>query len=109
MKDIVSKMLDDRLFDPAVADRVRALMTEGKPLDAALLEASGLPEDKVLRYLAAEFQVPYVDLEQLPPAKEFLAKFPARILLKHRLLPMEAPGGEVWAVTSRLFGTTGVD
>jgi general secretion pathway protein E/type IV pilus assembly protein PilB len=109
MKDIVSKMLDDRLFDAAVADRVRALMTEGKPLDEALLEASGLPEDKVLRYLAAEFQVPYVDLEQAPPAKEFLARFPARILLKHRLLPMEAPGGEVWAVTSRLFGTTGVD
>ncbi len=58
MKDIVSKMLDERLFDAAVADRVRALMTEGKPLDEALLEASGLPEDKVLRYLAAEFQVP---------------------------------------------------
>jgi general secretion pathway protein E/type IV pilus assembly protein PilB len=109
MKDIVSKMLDDRLFEAAVADRVRALMTEGKPLDEALLEASGLPEEKVLRYLAAEFQVPYVDLEQAPPAKEFLARFPARILLKHRLLPMEAPGGEVWAVTSRLFGTTGVD
>jgi type II secretion system protein E len=109
MKDIVSKMLDDRLFEPAMGDRVRALTAEGKPLDEALLEASGLPEDKVLRYLAAEFQVPYVDLEQTPPTKEFLARFPARILLKHRLLPMEAPGGEVWAVTSRLFGTTGVD
>ena len=109
MKDIVSKMLDDRLFEPAVADRVRALLAEGKPLDEVLLEASGQPEDKVLRYLAAEFQVPYVDLEKVPPAKEFLARFPVRILLKHRLLPMEGPGGEVWAVTSRLFGTTGVD
>jgi general secretion pathway protein E/type IV pilus assembly protein PilB len=109
MKDILSKMLDEQLFDAAVADRVRALMGEGKPLDEALLEGSGLPEEKVLRYLAAEFQVPYVDLEQAPPAREFLARFPARILLKHRLLPMEAPGGEVWAVTSRLFGTSGVD
>jgi hypothetical protein len=68
-----------------------------------------LPEDKLLRYLAAEFQVPYVDLEKSPPAKELLARFPARILLRHRLLPLEGPDGGLLAVTSRLFGATGVD
>jgi len=109
MKDIVSKMLDDQLLDGAAAERVRSLVTEGKSLDDALREASGAPEEKVLRYLAAEFHVPYVDLEKSPPVKEFLSRFPTRILLKHGLLPLQGPDGRALAVTSRLFSATGVD
>jgi general secretion pathway protein E/type IV pilus assembly protein PilB len=97
------------LLDEQAAKRVEGLVAEGKPLDEALLAASGLPEDQVLRYLAEEFGVPYADLEQHPPQKEFLAQFPARILLERGLLPLAREDGVVTVASSRLFDTSGLD
>ena len=97
------------MLDESTARRVQGLVAEGRPLDEALLAAGGLPEDRLLRYLSEEFHVPYVDLEQHPPEKEFLAQFPARILLEHRLLPLRRENGIVTVATSRLFDTSGLD
>ena len=109
MKDIVATLLDQSVVDRGAAERIRALAAEGKSLDEALLEGAGLPEDALLRRLAAEFGVPYVDLEATPPSKDFLSRFPARVLLKHRLLPLQGPGGVTLAVSSRLFDRSGAD
>src|SRR3990172_388 len=109
MKDVVAKMLEEGLLGQQAADRVSALKVEGKSLDEALLAGSGLPEEQVLRYLAEDFQIPYVDIEHCLPAKEFLSNFPARILLKHRILPLEERDAVVLVATSKLSDTTGVD
>ncbi|MBM4016945.1 MAG: type II/IV secretion system protein [Planctomycetes bacterium] len=97
------------LLDEQAARRVESLVAQGKPLDEALLAASGLPEDQLLRFLSEEFHVPYVDLEQHPPEKEFLTQFPARILLAHGLLPLGQEDGIVTVASSRLFDTGGID
>ena len=72
-----------------------------------------MAEDKVLRFLAAYFDVPFIDLEKdadkHAPPKELLAKFPARILLDRRLMPLAENGDGVAVVTSRVFDTTGLD
>jgi len=109
MADILVRMRENGLLDEAAARAVEGLVAEGRPLDEALLAAGGMPEDQVLRYLAEEFHVPYVDIEQHAPEKEFLAKFPARILLQHGLLPLAQEDGIVTVATNRLFDTSGID
>jgi len=109
MNDILVKMVGEGLLDNEAAEHVRALRAEGMPLDEALLAGSDLPEEELLPYLAREFSVPYVDLERRRPTKEFLSQFPARILLEHRLLPLEEDDGGVLVATSRLFDSPGMD
>ncbi|MCX5682635.1 MAG: GspE/PulE family protein [Planctomycetota bacterium] len=109
MADILVRMRETGLLDETAARKVEGLVSEGKPLDEALLAAGGLPEEQVLRYLAEEFHVPYLDLEKHPPEKEFLSKFPARILLQHSLLPLWQEDGIVTVATNRLFDTSGLD
>jgi len=109
MNDIIGKLLDDGVLDGKAAERVRSVRASGVPLDEALLSSAGLPEDKLLRILAAEFSVPYVEIEERFPSREFLADFPARILLERRLLPLEEKAGTVLIATSRMFDTTGID
>ena len=92
-------------------------MSAGQPLDDALRSVKGVPEDKVLRYLADYFAVPYVDLEtdgaKYAPSKEMLGKLPARILVDNRLMPLANFNGhgpnELTVVTSRVFDHHGID
>ena len=86
MESVIASMRDRGLLDEAAALRAQSLLAEGKPLEDAVLGADGLGEEAVLRFLAEAFEIPYVDAERLekqPPAKEFLASFPARLLLRH--------------------------
>jgi general secretion pathway protein E len=109
MDDILVKMRETGLIDDRATESVRRLQAEGKPLDEALLDAGSLGEEQLLRYLAAEFHLPYADLDKWQPAEDFLPKFPARILLKYGLLPLEEHDGVVTVATSRLFDTAGID
>ena len=84
-------MREKGLLDETSAARATALLAEGQSLEQAVLSADGLTEEAVLRFLADAFELPFIDSERLelsPPAKEFLATFPARLLLLHQLLPL---------------------
>ena len=113
MNDVLAKLIDEGLLDPEKAAQVRAAAAAGKPLDDALRAVNGVPEDKLLRSIAAYFDVPFVDLEKdgakYAPSKEFLAKFPARILIDRGLMPLAENGDGVAIVTSRVFDNTGLD
>jgi general secretion pathway protein E/type IV pilus assembly protein PilB len=113
VKDILSKLVQEHALDEEGARVVHAAIGHGKPFDDALREAPGLVEDKALRVLAAEFDLPYVDLEKdaekYVPKKELLARFPARILLDHKLMPLEDSPEGVMVITSRVFDTHGLD
>ncbi len=116
-------MVQEGVIDADAALQINDASASGKPLDEALRSAKGAPEDKILRYLANYFGIPFIDLEKdaekFAPAKEVLAKFPARILLDRRLMPVSQNGagqngdGEngdgVAIVTSRIFDHTGLD
>jgi general secretion pathway protein E/type IV pilus assembly protein PilB len=112
--DVLNKLVKDGLLNAEGAQQVSQAITEGKSFDDALRAANGTPEDKILRWLSAYFDVPFVDLEKdgpaLAPTKEFLAKFPARILLDRRMMPLNSENGDaIRVVTSRIFDTTGLD
>jgi general secretion pathway protein E/type IV pilus assembly protein PilB len=113
VNDIVSRLAQEGLLDTDSAVQVRDALSGGKSLDDALRTPKSASEDKILRLLAEEFGIPFVDLEKdadkYIPTKELLAKMPARILIDHRLMPLsEGPDG-VLVVTSKVFDTSGLD
>jgi general secretion pathway protein E/type IV pilus assembly protein PilB len=109
MADFVSMLVRDGLVDDQSAQRVRQLMLEGKSPEDAILSADGVGEESLVRFLSKTFDVPTVDLEKRELPKELLAKFPARLLIHHRLLPIEEKNGVVYVATSRVFDSTGMD
>jgi general secretion pathway protein E/type IV pilus assembly protein PilB len=66
-------------------------------------------EDDILRWLAKEYGVAFTTLEDIEPDRQLLSLFPARILLKEELLPLQRLNGTVEVATSRLFATQGLD
>src|SRR5437016_935992 len=109
LQNIVSIMQDQGILSPVAAQRANALLAEGRPLEDAVLAADGVSEEALLRFLASAFDLPYVEVEKSPPAKEFLARFPARLLLKHHILPLEERDGMTTLVTSRPSDSAAVD
>jgi general secretion pathway protein E/type IV pilus assembly protein PilB len=113
VNDIVSKMVQERVLSEEGAEHIRSALASGQHFDDAFRAAPGVAEDKVLRFLAAEFDLPYVDLEKdgekYAPPKELLSRFPARILLDHRLMPLEESPEGVMVITSKVFDTSGLD
>ena len=109
MNPLLVKMQSAGILTDADASSVDSLLQQGQAMDDALLAAKGVSPEKLLRYLAGEFQVPYVDVETNPPAKAFLLEFPIHILMAHRLLPYAQQDGAVLVASSKLFDTTGLD
>jgi type II secretion system protein E len=109
VENVVIQMTDGGLLTPATAERVQALLAEGQTLEDAVLAADGVSEEALLRFLATTFDVPYVDLEKNPPAKEILAGFPARLLVRHRILPLEERDGVTLVAASRVSDTGALD
>ena len=66
-------------------------------------------EEEILRWLANEYGLGYTTLEDVEPDRQLLSLFPARILLKEELLPLQRVNGVVEVATSRLFATQGFD
>ena len=66
-------------------------------------------EEEILRWLAAEYGLGYTTLEDAEPDRQLLSLFPARILLKEELLPLQRVSGLIEVATSRLFATQGFD
>ncbi|HRU06158.1 MAG TPA: ATPase, T2SS/T4P/T4SS family [Candidatus Brocadiia bacterium] len=110
MTDILEQLVSQGVITPAQRERARAAQAAGAPLDEALLSQEDAQEERVLRSLGEAFGVPWADVEGRPPAREFLAAFPARVLMERKLLPLrEEADGVTLVAGSRLFDTTGLD
>ncbi len=113
VNDIVSKLAEENLLDAESAQQVRDAMASGKSADEAIRVPKSASEEKILRFLAGYFDIPYIDLEKesdkyIPP-KELLAKLPARILMDHRIMPVKESADGITVVTSKIFDTSGLD
>ena len=107
--EMIERMVSAGVLDGEEADRVCELNAAGAPMDEAILQAASQPEDRLLRYLADEFSIPYVDVEEYAPTKEFLAQFPVHVLVERQLLPLREENGWLLVATNRLFDSTGLD
>ena len=109
MKDVLDKMVDVGLLDRESRARVSLLRSEGTSLDEALRMCTSVSEEELLKHLADEFDVPYVELDDCRPEERLLARFPAKVLLDHQLLPLREDNGAITVASSRLFDSTGLD
>ncbi|MGC9943750.1 MAG: GspE/PulE family protein [Verrucomicrobiota bacterium] len=96
-KELLGRMVASRQLSSQDAD---TLAREKVPAQS---------EDEVLRWLAAEYGLTYTTLDDVNPDRQLLSLFPARILLKEELLPLQRVNGHVEVATSRLFATQGLD
>jgi general secretion pathway protein E/type IV pilus assembly protein PilB len=105
----LSKLQRAGLLAEADAQSVELLLAAGQPVDEALLGSGRIAPDVALRFLAGEFGVPYIELEGNEPSRDFLAGFPARILMTHRLLPLSQSNGSVLVACGKLLDAAGLD
>ncbi|HVT90930.1 MAG TPA: ATPase, T2SS/T4P/T4SS family [Tepidisphaeraceae bacterium] len=109
MDSVISILQGQGLLNDATVTRVRSLMSEGKGLEEAILAADGISEEAMLRALATQFDLPYVNLEKNPPTKEFLSKFPARLLIRNHVLPLEEKDGVTVVATCKISEGSALD
>ena len=102
MTDLLQLMVESRQLSASDAEWLAKQHGDGE-------EGSFDSEPEILRWLAQEYAVSYSDLEQVEVEKEVLSLFPARLLLKEELLPLQRSNGSVDIATSRLFATQGLD
>ena len=99
---LLDRMVEAKQLSLADAGILAQQAAKGKP---ELVES----EDNVLRWLANEYHLSFTTLENIEPDRELLSLFPARVLLKEELLPLQRLNGVVQVATSRLFATQGLD
>ncbi len=102
MHDLLDNMIALRQLSAADAEALRRQCAAG---ELPALES----EPDVLRWLAKEYDLPYTDLDNVEPDRALLSLFPARILLKQEVLPLQRVNGCVEVAVSRLFATEGLD
>jgi len=102
MNALLSDMVESKHLSPADA---KLLQQQCDRLGETIVQS----EEDVLRWLANEYELPYTDLEDIEPDRQLLSLFPARVLLKHEMLPLRRVGGSVEVAISRLFATEGLD
>jgi general secretion pathway protein E/type IV pilus assembly protein PilB len=107
---VLEQMVRGGVIDADGAGRAhQAMLSQNKPLDEAVISSGAASEEAALKFFSEHFGVPMADLSAYNPDKEFLKKFPVRILLKHRLIPISIENGAVTVASPRFFETIGLD
>ncbi|MBN1907740.1 MAG: hypothetical protein JW927_21880, partial [Deltaproteobacteria bacterium] len=109
MNTIIEKMVEDGLLNNNEASAVLNKLASGDYLENALLSGSSLTEEQLLRFLAEEFSYPYINLEAYSSSSAFLSRFPARLLLRHQIFPLNRDDGSILVATSRVSDSSGID
>lgn len=104
---LVDKLLRSDVLDREVARQVREQLSQGSSLGQAL-HLAGVGEEKPLRFISSELGLAYIELEGRTFGKEFLAKFPAKLLLDRHIIPLQQEDRLV-AVTNDPFDSTAID
>jgi general secretion pathway protein E/type IV pilus assembly protein PilB len=107
MNDILQVLEREGILDAKGISKVEDEIANGTAIEDALRAAA--PEEKWMPVLAGYYEIPFVDLNSFEASKEFLSRFPPRVLIEHKLLPMSDQDGVVSVATSRPFDTTGLD
>jgi len=86
--------------EDAAVEKIRHGLLHGAAFEDAAI-AAGVEEEALLAFLAKELGLERVSVATTRPTRELLQGFPARLLVRHRLLPIEERNGAVVVATSR--------
>ena len=70
-------------------------MQHGKRIGEALVELELCTQDDVMKALATQLGLEYIDLERNPPPKDALTLMPPELIRKHLVLPMGEDGNRL--------------
>jgi type II secretion system protein E len=102
MQELLEKMVASKQLSPVDAELLGQQCEQRK---CAPVQS----EEGVLRWLAEEYDLSYTALEEVDVDRQLLSLFPARILIKEQILPLNRVNGSVEVATSRLFATQALD
>ena len=108
MQQFIDKMAEEGLLDTSAVGQVKKLIGQGSSPSQALM-ASGAAQDRIYHSLAQELGYPYINLDDYELSREFLAQFPARLLLDKHVLPVSEDQGTFLCAVSDPFDTSAVD
>jgi len=101
------------LLSQGVIDREQMLLAQsranGRRLDQQIIEMGIATEDQVLKALADELGMRYVELGEVTVDRELLDRFPAREIFRHTLFPLSRRNGSVIVATSDPFDLEALD
>ena len=81
----------------------------GVRLDRVVIEMNMASEEEVLRTMADEFGMRYVDLKEVEVDTELLSKFPTTAIFRHTILPLHQNNGRVVVATGDPLDLEGLD
>lgn len=100
--DIASVLLRRRVLSREQLDAALP-QVNGDRLDSALVSLGIVSEEAVLKALADELGMKFVDLKQADIDQELLLQFPTTAVFRHALLPLGRQNGSVQVATSDPF------
>jgi len=110
MNRILSNLQEKGLVTDGDLPRMSQILTDSDNILQSLLQTGHFTEEQLLQSLADQFQYPYYEsLDGYASSKEFLSKFPPRILLEREIAPIQLEDGTIYAVISDPFDLTGVE
>ena len=95
------KRLGDLIVDEGLAEKelvIAALQEQqqtGRLLSSILLDSEMFDQYDLARVITEQYQVPFVDLENYSPHKDLITEFPAELLHRARILPLDRFGKSV--------------
>jgi len=101
-------LLSHQLVEQEQLDLARR-QSDGRRVDHVLVELGLISEEKVLRALADELGLQYVDLHGVDIDRELLGKFPTSAMFRHTLLPLGMQDERVLVASSDPFEMEGLD
>ncbi|QNN25526.1 type II/IV secretion system protein [Planctomycetales bacterium ZRK34] len=96
-------------MDESAAASARAAWEAGRPIDDTLAEFAQADEPARLRFVADELDLPWTSLDGDLPTRQFVQQYPARILIRHRLLPLRLEDDALVVATARPFDRAALD
>ena len=102
MSRLLQRLVDGRSLSELDAERLAALPTSES-------QANLSSEGAALQWLAKEYGLEFTSLEAIEIEQDVISLFPARILIKEKLLPLRQSAEGVEVATSRLFDPQGLE
>ena len=95
------KRLADLIADEGLVEKdvvisaLHELQQTGRLLSSILLDAEAIDQYDLARLIVEQYQVPFVDLENYSAHKDLIREFPAEVLHRARVVPLDRFGTSV--------------
>ena len=108
--DLMQELLEHGLVSEEQVDKAKEHANqEHLPLDQAIIETGALSEDQFLQFVADRYQIPIVDLEEVPFDEQLVALVPERTARRYLALPLYKKGHAIVVAMAEPWNVARVD